>query len=126
MIGFLISKVFVYCSEWNNTLVWHFDKVLDVDIFLSLRLIAIIARYEIRYHNFHCACDGKQSTEATKDYMKTVVIIVFRGRLTFGEVRKPKQRWMNEGAWTPNPEMPHPRAHTCFHVDNISFCLKVL
>lgn len=45
-----------------------------------------------------------------------VVIIVFRGRLTSGEVRKPKQRWMNEGAWTPNPEMPHPRAHSCFPV----------
>lgn len=30
--------------------------------------------------------------------METVVIIVFRGRLTSGEVRKPKQRWMNEGA----------------------------
>lgn len=60
MIGFLISKIFIYCPQWNNTLVWHFDKVLDVDFFfLSFRLIAILARYKIRYH---CAGDGKQST----------------------------------------------------------------
>lgn len=58
--------------------------------------------------------------------METVVITVFRGRLTSGEVRKPKKGWMNEGAWTPNPEMPHPRAHSCFPVDNMRFCLKVL